>query len=109
MSRMQNLANSIAQNNWLSSLDLNSAYDRVPILPKEGVVYCVRNQWPVLPVQINTVGLKNAVPLFQSVISETMSKHNCKRLMLIWMTVQYVCGRTREEHEENLKCILNAT
>ena len=72
MSRMQNLANSVAQNNWLSSLDLNGTYDRVHILPKDRVVYSVRSQQPVLLVQINTIGLKNAVPLFQSVISETV-------------------------------------
>ena len=60
-------------------------------------------------VQIITVGLKNAIPLFKSVISGTISKYNCKRLMRIWMTVQCVSGLTREEHEENLKCFLNAT
>ena len=53
------------------------------------------------------LGLKNAVPCFQRVVNEIISKYNCKGTYAYLDDIT-VCGKTREEHDENLKCFLTA-
>jgi len=53
------------------------------------------------------LGLKNAVPCFSRVVNEIISKYNCKGTYAYLDDIT-VCGKTREEHDENLKCFLTA-
>ena len=52
-------------------------------------------------------GLKNAVPCFQRVINDIITAHGCKGTFAYLDDIT-VCGRTKEEHDANLKVFLNA-
>ena len=52
-------------------------------------------------------GLKNAVPCFQRVINQIISKYNCKGTFAYLDDIT-VCGRAREEHDENLMTFMKA-
>jgi len=49
----------------------------------------------------------NAVPCFQRVINDIIAAHGCKGTFAYLDDIA-VCGRTKEEHDENLKVFLNA-
>jgi len=104
---MQTVANSVAQYNWFSSLDPKSAYHQVPILPEERLFTAFEADGQLYQFKRIPFELKNAVPCFQCVVNEIISKYNCKGTYA-YLTDITACGRTREEHDENLKCFLNA-
>ena len=52
-------------------------------------------------------GLKNAVPCFQRVVNQIISKFNFKGTFAYLDDIT-VCGSTREEHDKNLKTFLKA-
>jgi len=97
----------IAQCNWFSSLDLKSAFHQVSILPGEGLFTAFEANGQLYHFKRIPFGLKNAVPCFQCVVNEVISKYNCKGTYAYLDDIT-VCGRTREEHDQNLKCFLNA-
>ena len=106
--RMQTVANSVAQYNWFSSLNLKSACRQAPILPEERLFTAFEANGQLYQFTRIPFGLKNAVPCFQRVENEIISwKYNCKRTHAYLDDIT-VCGRTRVEHDENLKCFLDA-
>ena len=52
-------------------------------------------------------GLKNAVPCFQRKINEIITKFKCEGTFAYLDDIT-VCGKTREEHDKNLKAFLQA-
>jgi len=104
---MQTIANSVAQYNWYSSLELKSACHQVPILPEERLFTAFETNGQLYQFKRIPFGLKNAVPYFQRMVNEIISKYNCKGTYAYLDDIT-VRGRTREEHDENLKCFLTA-
>jgi len=66
---LQTVANSVAQCNWFSSLDLKSAYHQVPILPEESVFTAFEANGQLCQFKSIPIELKNAVPSFQRVVN----------------------------------------
>ena len=52
-------------------------------------------------------GLKNAVPCFQRVVNQIISKFDCQRTFAYLDDIT-VCGHTREEHDTNLEKFFKA-
>ena len=52
-------------------------------------------------------GLKNAVPCFQRVVNQIISDYKCERTFAYLDNIT-VCGKTKEEHDKNLKQFLKA-
>ena len=80
----------------------------MPILPEERLFTAFEANGQLYQFKRIPFGLKNAVPCFQHVVNEIISKYNCKGAYAYSDDIT-VCGRTCEEHDENLKCFLNAT
>ena len=53
-------------------------------------------------------GLRNAVPCFQSVVNQIISVYKCEGTFAYLDDIT-VCGKTREEHDKNLKQFLKAS
>ena len=106
---MQSVINNVTQYKWYSSLDLRSAYHQVPLLPEERkyTAFEADGQF-YYQFKRNPFGLKNAVPCLQRVINDIIAAHGCKGTFAYLDDIT-VCGRTKEEHDENLKVFLNAT
>jgi len=93
LSRIQSVANSAAQYNWFSSLDLKSAHRQVPILPDESLFTAFEANGQLYQFKRIPFELKNAVPCFQRVVNEIISKYNCKgSYAYFWTILQYVDG-----------------
>ena len=105
--RVHTVANSVAQYKWFSSVDLKSVFHQVPILPEERLFTTFKASGQLYQFKRVPSGLRNAVPCFQRVVNEIISKYNCKGTYA-YLDNNTVCGRTREERDENLKCFLNA-
>jgi len=87
---MQTVANSVAQYNWFSSQDFKSANDQVPILPEERLFTAFEANGQLFQFKRVPFGLKNAIPCFQRVVNEIISKYNCKGTYP-WGTQPVVC------------------
>jgi len=90
--RIQTIANSVAQYNWFSSLDLNSMYYQVPTMPEERLFTAFEANGQLYQFKRIPFGLKNAVPGFQRVVMKSFQSTTARELMLIWMILQYVDG-----------------
>ena len=104
---MQSVINNVTQYKWFSSLDLRSAYHQVPLLPEESKYTAFEADGQLYQFKRIPFGLKNAVPCFQRVINDIIAAHGCKGTFAYLDDIT-VCGRTKEEHDENLKVFLNA-
>ena len=104
--RMQDIVQKVSLYNVYSTLDLKSAYHQVE-LPEESRTYTAFEadgklyQFRRLPF-----GLKNAVPCFQRIIDDIIEKHGCKGTYAYLDNIT-VCGKTQQEHDENLKQFLS--
>jgi len=92
---------------WYSSLDLRSACHQVPLLPEERKYTAFEANGQLYQFKRILFGLKNAVPCFQRVINDIIAAHGCKGTFAYLDDIT-VCGRTKEEHDENLNIFLNA-
>ena len=104
---MWDIVNNVAQYKWFSSLDLRSAYHQVPILPEERHYTAFEAKEQLYQFKRIPFGLKNAVPCFQRVFNDIIDKHDCKATYAYLDDVT-VCGRTREEHGQNLSTFVKA-
>jgi len=104
---MQSGINNVTQYKWYSSLDLRSAYHQVPLLPEERKYTAFESNGQLYQFKWIPFSLKNAVPCFQHVIIDIIEARGCKSTFTYLDDIM-VCGRTKEEHDENLKVFLNA-
>jgi len=99
---MQNIVNNMANYNWYSSLDLRSTYHQVPLLPEERKFSAFEANGRLYQFKRIAFGLKNAVACFQRVIDDIIAAYDCKG-MFAYLDDITVCGKTKEEHDKNLK------
>jgi len=104
---MQNIVSNVANYKWYSSLDLQSAHRQVPLLSKERKFSAFEVNGRLYQFKRIPFGLKNAVACFQCVIDDIIATYDCKGLFAYLDDIT-VCGKTKEEHDKNLKIFLNA-
>ena len=95
----------VAQYSHFSTLDLKSAYHQI-LIPEEDRKYTAFQagdglyQYKRMPF-----GPTNAVPCFQRIITHIVTTNDCKGVLSYSDNVT-VCGKTKEEHDVNLKYFL---
>jgi len=104
---MQSVINNVTQYKWYSSLDLRSAYQQAPLLPEERKYTAFEANGQLYQLKRIPFGLKNVVSCFQRVINDIIAAHGCKGAFAYLDDIT-VCGRTKEEHNDNLMVFLNA-
>ena len=104
---VQNIINEVSQYKWFSTLDLRSAYHQVLLLPEEKKYTAFEADGRLYQFKRVPFGLKNAVPCFQRIVNEIISKFECKGTFAYLDDIT-ICGHTREEHDDNLKVFLKA-
>ena len=97
----------VSQYKWFSTLDLRSAYHQKPLLQEERKYTAFEANGRLYQFNRVPFELKNAVPCFQRVVNQIISKFNCKGTFAYLDDIT-VCGRTRKEHDKNLKTFLKA-
>ena len=104
---VQNIINEVSQYKWFPTLDLRSAYHQVLLLPEEKKYTAFEADGRLYQFKRVPFGLKNAVPCFQRIVNEIISKFECKGTFAYLDDIT-ICGHTREEHDDNLKVFLKA-
>ena len=104
---VQNIINEVSQYKWFLTLDLRSAYYQVLLLLEEKKYTAFEADGRLYQFKRIPFGLKNAVPCFQRIVNEIISKFACIGTFAYLDDIT-ICGHTREEHDDNLKVFLKA-
>ena len=102
---MQSIVNKIAQYSHFSTLDLKSAYHQVEIPVEDRVFTAFEANGKLYQCKRLSFGLTNAVPWFQRIIDNIIESNGCKGTFAYLDNIT-ICGKTKEEHDENLKHFL---
>ena len=104
---VQSVNDKVSRYKYFSTLDLKNAYHRVMLLPKERKFTAFEANGQLYQFKRVPFGLKNAVPCFQRVVNQIISKFDCQGTFAYLDDIA-VCGHTREEHDTNLEKFLKA-
>ena len=104
---MQSVLRKVSRYTWFSKLDLQSAYHQVSLIPEERIYTGFEAVGQLYQFKRIPFGLKNAVPCFQRVVNQIISDYKCEGIFAYLDDIT-VCGKTREEHDKNLKQFLKA-
>ena len=104
---MQSVLRKVSRYTWFSKLDLQSAYHQVSLIPEERIYTGFEAVGQLYQFKRIPFGLKNAVPCFQRVVNQIISDYKCEGTFAYLDDIT-VCGKTREEHDKNLKQFLKA-
>ena len=104
---MRSVLRKVSHYTWFSKLDLRSAYHQVSLIPKERIYTEFEAIGQLYQFKRIPFVLKNAVPCFQRVINQIISDYKCEGTFAYLDDIT-VCGKTREEHDKNLKQFLKA-
>ena len=104
---MRSVVNNEAQCKWYSKLDHRIAYHQIDLLPEERKYTSFDANGQLYQFNLISFGLKNAVPCFQRVFDAMLLEHDCKATFACLDDIT-VCGKTREEHVQNLAAYLKA-
>jgi len=96
---MQKIVSNVANYKWYSSLDLQSAYHQVPLLPEERKFSAFEANGRLYQFKRISVGLINAVACFQRVIEDVIATYDCKGTFAYLDDIT-VCGETKKEHDK---------
>lgn len=105
---MEELVNKVAQYKIFSSIDLKSAYHQIPILPEERHFTAFEVGHKLYQFKRIPFGVTNGVAAFQKVIDQIIEQENLTSCYA-YLDDIIVCGRTQEEHDENLENFWRAT
>jgi len=90
-----------------SSIDLRLAYHQVPLLAEEGHYTAFEADGQLFQYKRLPFGVTNGVSAFQRSIDEFIKRHHLKKVYA-YLDDLTVTVETLEEHDRNLKCLLDA-
>lgn len=105
--KIESIINKIAQEKYYSSLDLRSAYYQVPLKEEERYYTAFEASGRLFQYKRLPFGVTNGVSAFQRIIDEFISRNNLNKTYA-YLDDLTVTGSTLEEHDENLKALLDA-
>ena len=104
---MEELVNRIARDKYFNSIDLRLAYHEVPLLAEERHYTAFEADGQLFQYKRLPFGVTNGVSAFQRSINEFIKKHRLKKVYA-YLDDLTVIGETLEEHDRNLRCLLDA-
>ena len=104
--RMDDQVNEIAQSKVYSTLDLKSAYHQIPLLAADWPHTAFEADGKLYQFRRPLFGITNGVSTFQRIIDKIISSHKLKKTFAYLDNIT-VAGKDQEEHDANLKALLN--
>ena len=98
---------SVAQARYYSSLDLRSAYHQIPLLEEERFYTAFEVRGELYQYKRLPFGVTNGVSAFQRSIDCFIKRYQLQKVYA-YLDDLTVTGETIEEHDLNLKCLLDA-
>ena len=105
--RIEELVNKIACDKYYSSIDLCAAYHQVPLKKEERIYTAFEACGKLYHYKQLPSGVTNGVSAFQRVIDDFIKCHDLKKVYAYLDDIT-VTGATAEEHDHNLKRLLDA-
>jgi len=104
---IEHLVNKVAQDKYYSSIDLRQAYHQVPLLPEERRFTAFEAAGRLYQYKGLAFGVTTGVSAFQRTTDAFIKTH---RLLKVYAYLDdlTVTGATLEEHDSNLKLLLDA-
>jgi len=103
---IEDLVNKVAQDKYYSSIDLRQAYYQVPLLPEERHFTAFEAAGHLYQHKRLKFGVTNGVSAFQRTV-DAFIKNNHLQKMYEYLDDLTVTGATLEEHDRNLKLLLD--
>ena len=105
--RMDELINEIAKSKYYSTVDLKCAYYQVPLAMEDRKFTAFEANGKLYQYCRMPFGVTNGVSTFQQIIDNLIEKYKLKKTYAYLDNVT-VTGRDKDEHNQNLKALLNA-
>ena len=104
--RIEELVNKIACDKYFCSIDLRAAYHQVPLMKEERIYTAFEACGKLYHYKRLPFGVTNGVSAFQRVINDFIKHHDMKKVYTYLDDIT-VTGATAEEHDHNLKRLLD--
>jgi len=104
---IEEMVNKVVQANYYSSLDLRSAYHQTPLLEEERFYTAFEAGGELYQYKQLPFGVTNGVSAFQHSIDCSIKRYQLQKVYA-YLDDMTINGETIEEHELNLKCLLDA-
>ena len=105
--KIDDVVNRVAQDCYYSTLDLQSAYHQVPILEEERQYTAFEAMGRLYQYKRLPFGVTNGASAFQRIIDKFIQRNNLPKVYA-YLDDLTVTGATLEEHDHNLKLLLDA-
>ena len=105
--RIDEVINKVAQDTFYSSLDLKSAYHQVSLALEKRSMTAFEADGRRFQYCRLLFGVTNGVFAFQRVMENFTKRHKLKKVYA-YLDDLTVTGATKEEHQKNLQCLLEA-
>lgn len=99
---IESIVSKVAEHNFFSQIDLRSAYHQVPILKSERKYTAFEACGNLYQFTRIPFGVTNGVAAFQRTLHHVISREKLTSTYAYLDDVT-VCGKTKEEHDQNLK------
>ena len=99
---ISDLVNKVGKNSFFSVLDLSSAYYQIEIDASERPYTAFQAAGKLYQFRRIPMGVTNGAAAFQRVMNDIIAANNLKETYA-YLDDLTICGRTREEHDENLR------
>lgn len=105
--RIDDLVGKVAKYRYFSTVDLKSAYHQVPIREADKVYTAFQSGQNLYQFCRLPFGVTNGVACFQRVMDEFL-RDNQLEDTFVYLDDVTICGKTKQEHDANLKRFLEA-
>jgi len=99
--KIDEILNLVGQHSFFSKIDLKAAYHQVPLMPEEYYLTAFEALGKLYEFRRLPFGCTNAVPIFQRTMNNFIHKHSLADTYA-YLDDIIICGRTQQQHDENL-------